>query len=239
MLKNYFFSLLFLFVGFLTSANAQQSPILQAFNCKKEISLDEANKIVAEAQKGFSELRSMRADFYQDSFMLALDESEMSAGKVRLLKPGRMRWDYNTPEEQIFIVKEKDIWLYQPRLSQVMIDTLDKVLISQLPTAFLMGVGDLKKDFSVKSGCSTKDATLLNLMPASDSSESGSLSEFMLLLDSQTYLPKGAKITDLAGNQTAIIFKSIVLNDKAITDADFTYKFPENLDIDDRRKGTS
>jgi outer membrane lipoprotein-sorting protein len=231
-------SLLLVSLPFQLSAESRTSPVLDNFVCKKELSSQEAESSLKATQAGFEQLKSMKAQFYQDSYLMALDESELSAGTVSLLKPGKMRWHYSTPEEQVFIVKDEDIWLYQPRLNQVMIDSVDKVLISQLPTAFLIGIGDLSKDFIIKSACSSKAGIVLKLSPSTTSSDSSNLSDLELLVDHKNFMPLGARVLDVGGNQTSIVLKSIVINDKSVQSKDFEYEFPENLDIDDRRKVT-
>lgn len=214
------------------------SAVLAAFTCAKPIETANAEKIISSVQANFGKIKTLRAQFFQDSYLSSVDQSELSGGDVSLLRPGKMRWHYNTPEEQIFIVKNTSLWLYQPRMNQLIIDSLDKVLISQLPTAFLMGVGDLTKDFSVKSGCETKTAYMLSLIPISKSAEVGELAAFDLLADKVTYLPLGAQVVDVAGNRTSILMRSVVAEDKTVVEKDFDFVAPAEIDVDDRRKST-
>lgn len=214
------------------------SAVLAAFTCVKSIEVVTAQKIVHSVQENFGKVKTLRAQFFQDSYLSSVDQSELSGGQVSLLRPGKMRWHYETPEEQIFIVKNSSLWLYQPRMKQVVIDSLDKVLISQLPTAFLMGVGDLTKDFSIKSACETKNAFLISLLPGAKSAEVGELAAFDLLVDKVTYLPLGAQVTDVAANRTSILMRSVVAEDKTVLDKDFDFIPPNDIDIDDRRKAT-
>lgn len=214
------------------------SAVVSAFACSKDLDLAQGQKIINSVQSSFGKIKNLRAQFFQDSYLSSVDQSELSGGQVSLLRPGKMRWHYDTPEEQLFIVKDLSLWLYQPRMKQVIVDSLDKVMISQLPTAFLMGVGDLSKDFSVKSACETKNAFLLSLMPVSTSAEVGELAAFDLLADKVTYLPLGAQVIDVAANRTTILFRSVVAEDKTITDKDFEFVAPAEIDIDDRRKAS-
>ena len=227
-------------VIFFPAALQAQSPsaVVSAFTCGKSIEVPAAEKVVASVQSSFGKIKTLRAQFFQDSYLSSVDQSELSGGQVTLMRPGKMRWHYDTPEEQIFIVNNSTLWLYQPKMKQVVIDKLDKVLISQLPTAFLMGVGDLTRDFQVKSGCETKGAYLINLAPAAKSAEVGELAAFDLLVDKVNFFPLGAQVVDVAANRTSIILRSLVAEDKSIKEKDFEFVAPDKIDIDDRRKST-
>lgn len=230
-----FFSLsLFLCVSLSAHAEAP-SPVIAAFTCAQQIESVRAKEIVSSVQKNFAQVKSMRAQFFQDSYLASVDQSELSSGNVTLLLPGKMRWHYLSPEEQIFIVKDNSLWLYQPRLQQVVIDSLETVLISQLPTAFLMGVGDLTRDFEVKSACETKTALLLSLVPVKDSKEAQDLAGFDLLVDKGSYLPMGAQVLDVGANRTSILMRALVVDDKTVANKEFEFSAPAGSDIDDRR----
>ena len=36
------------------------------------------------------------------------------SGKVYFSRPGRMRWDYDSPEKKLFLVDGKNVWYYVP-----------------------------------------------------------------------------------------------------------------------------
>jgi len=38
----------------------------------------------------------------------------MEAGKVYFQRPGKMRWDYESPEKNVFVVDGKNAWFYVP-----------------------------------------------------------------------------------------------------------------------------
>ena len=100
-----------------------------------------------------------------------------------------------------------------------------------------MGVGDLTKDFTVKSACETKSAFLISLIPSSTSPEVGELAAFDLLADKVSFLPLGAQVVDVAANRTSILMRSVVAEDKTVLEKDFEFVAPPEIDIDDRRKG--
>jgi hypothetical protein len=125
-----------------------------------------------------------------------------------------------------------------------MVDAIQSALLSDLPIAFLMGLGDLTRDFSVTSGCKTPDGVVVSLKPKAkiNSAESpdsetsgGDLSGFDLLLDEGAALPKGAMVTALGGNVTAIVFEKLRTSAVNAPPGTFVLEYPKGVDIVDRR----
>ncbi len=70
------------------------------------------------------------------------------AGKLMLRKPGRMRWDYTSPEGKLFISDGKNLWLYTPANNRVEKMKLKESDDMRAPLAFLLGRLDFSKEFS-------------------------------------------------------------------------------------------
>ncbi len=219
----------FVFICFGVLFSALLSAQDRAFECLKDIPSD--SQLLSRIQLQYDNVKSLRAEFDQISFMAALDERDISSGTVWYKRPGKMRWHYRVPEEQIFITKDKSLWLYQPVSNQVIVDAFEDVLVSDLPVSFLLGLGDLKKDFTVKSACETSEGIAINLLPVNPDKNLG---KFSLLVSRTSYFPVGAKITDIGGNETIIVFNNSSINEE-IGDKLFDPSFPKGTDIDDRR----
>jgi outer membrane lipoprotein carrier protein len=212
-----------------------------AFQCdpSKKISLKEGEALIDKVQARYQGEQSLRAKFYQYSFLAALDTSELSSGDVFFLKPGKMRWDYKEPDVQIFLVKESIVWFYQEAERQVMINDFDKVVLSDLPVAFLMGIGNLRRDFTLKEGCRNKDGIMLDLraIPKTDRDQADGqpeLAGFKLLIDPETHFPRGAEVAHLGGNLTSILLSGVELGVK-LDPALFEPVFPKGTDTNDLR----
>jgi outer membrane lipoprotein-sorting protein len=152
------------------------------------------------------------------------------------LKPGRMKWHYKEPEEQLFIVNDETVWFYQASEKQVIIDRFSRLLISELPVAFMMGLGNLKEDFTIKNACHGSDGLIFDLAPRKVGADGkqDDLSGFKLLVDEKTFLPKGATVLDVGGNTTAIVFGGIQTGVK-LGEEDFKAEFPKGTDVNDQR----
>jgi outer membrane lipoprotein carrier protein len=214
-----------------------ESDASQAFLCKSALERTALESKLQEAQRAYRGIGSFRARFEQDSFLAALDAQEVSVGTVLFKKPGMMQWQYESPERQTFTLRDKTVWLYQPQVKQVMIDQLSAVILSELPVSFLMGLGDLGRDFELTQGCQTASGTVLVLVPKDKESKTPDqgLKSFKLLLAKKDAFPIGAKIADVAGNVTTLLFKSIDQNPH-MSEKDFVARYPEGTDINDRRR---
>ena len=215
------------------AAAAAEGPAAGAFSCEGTLSRETGVDILNKVQFHYSALKSFEASFTQDSHLAALDQSELSSGQVWFLKPGRMKWIYQVPEPQTFIVREETLWLYQPEQNQIVVDKFSKVLLSELPAAFLMGLGDLSKKFELLSACRNSDGVVLELAPRGK--EESSLQGFWLLVNAATFFPEGARVSDVGGNLTSIILREIKTDMPSIVDGLFKAEYPRGVDLIDRR----
>jgi outer membrane lipoprotein carrier protein len=227
--------ILFFFLLTPLSALAQD----RAFDClaSGKLTKAQAQDLVNSVQSAYSSVSSMEAQFLQSSYLQALDVSELSSGVMKFLKPGKMRWDYEEPEKQSFVVKDSTVYLYQPDQNQMVIDQFSSVVLSDLPVGFIMGIGDLSKSFTIGSACKGPDGTILEMSPAAKpgGKKDDSLKGFKLLVNPSSSMPSGALITDVGGNITSILFREMKINPKLDSTA-FTLKVPKGTDVVDRRE---
>lgn len=222
----------------------------RAFDCVKELAAGEASSEVEKVQEAYGKLSTLRAHFSQESYLAALDISERSEGMVAFRKPGLMKWRYEKPQAQIFLVRDSVVWFYQPVDNQVTIDKFADILISDVPVAFLMGLGDLTRDFELISGCDVVSGIMLEMVPkkggreaaiSSDMSKTKDgqgLREFFLLTNRDDHLPRGAKVVDIGGNITSLVLDSLEPQ-ASLAPAEFDPDFPAGIDVIDRRAGAS
>jgi outer membrane lipoprotein carrier protein len=98
-------------------------------------------------EKFLDELTSLRAEFRQtvtDAHDRVLERAE---GTMALSRPGRFRWNYRVPEQQI-ISDGVTVWLYDVELEQVTVRAAGEALAGT-PAMLLAGTGDLNKEFEI------------------------------------------------------------------------------------------
>ncbi len=212
---------------------------MRAFDCARgtELKSGEGKRLLESVQRTYSGIELLHGKFKQDSYVAALDEGEVSSGEMWFGKPGKMRWVYKEPREQVVVINEGVLWLYQPDKGQVLIDDISQVLLSNLPIVFMTGLGNLSRDFDFEGACRSADGVVLTLQPhkSDPTGQSDPLEGFQLLVDEHQSLPKGAKITSLGGNITAILFEDVRSKGVKVDAATFVLDHPKGVDVIDRR----
>jgi outer membrane lipoprotein carrier protein len=94
-------------------------------------------------------LNTLEADFQQ-----IVDQPEgagvlFSSGTFYLKRPGRLRWEYNPPNNQLIVADGKRIWLYDKELEQVS-HRSQKAALEGTPAQLLSATGPLDQHFEIK-----------------------------------------------------------------------------------------
>ncbi len=109
-----------------------------------------ANSPASDVDKYLTGLSSWSADFKQ-----TIDDGQgkvlrSAAGKFYLQRPGKFRWDYSEPSEQMVLADGKQIWFYDKDLSQANVRNMDSTLAST-PAMLLSGTGSVATQFDIKA----------------------------------------------------------------------------------------
>ena len=71
-----------------------------------------------------------------------------ASGKFYLQRPGKFRWDYAQPSEQLILADGKQIWFYDKDLAQANVRDMDATLAST-PAMLLVGGGSVSSQFDI------------------------------------------------------------------------------------------
>jgi outer membrane lipoprotein carrier protein len=92
----------------------------------------------------YNHLRTLEAEFtevYRGSGI-----ERMETGTLWLKKPGKMRWEYRSPKEKLFVSDGRDAWFYLPDDRQARRTQVKKLDDLRSPLAFLLGKTKLEKE---------------------------------------------------------------------------------------------
>lgn len=92
----------------------------------------------------YNHLHSLQAEFTQIYRGNGMDRSE--SGTLWLKKPRKMRWEYRSPKEKLFLSDGKDAWFYLPEDRQVRRTSVKKLDDLRSPLSFLLGKTQLEKE---------------------------------------------------------------------------------------------
>ena len=117
-----------------------------------------------DVDKYMAGLASWSADFTQ-----TIDDGHgkvlrSAAGKLYLQRPGKFRWDYTEPSEQLVLADGRQIWFYDKDLAQANVRDMDSTLAST-PASLLSEGGSVGTQFDVKSLPSSHGLEWFQLVP--------------------------------------------------------------------------
>ncbi len=92
----------------------------------------------------YNHLQTLQADFTEIYRGTGIDRTE--SGILWLKKPGKMRWEYRSPTEKLFVSDGKDAWFFVPGEKQVTRTEVKKLDDLRSPLAFLLGKTKLEKE---------------------------------------------------------------------------------------------
>jgi outer membrane lipoprotein carrier protein len=123
-----------LLVGFMLSAGAVA---------------EDVHSIAQAVDEHYNHLRSLQAEFtevYRGSGMERTEAGTLWLAKGGLKKPGKMRWEYRSPREKLFVSDGRDAWFYVPDDRQARKTEARKLDDIRSPLAFLLGKSRLEKE---------------------------------------------------------------------------------------------
>jgi outer membrane lipoprotein carrier protein len=92
----------------------------------------------------YNHLRSLEAEFTEVYRGSGMERTE--TGTLWLKKPGKMRWEYRSPREKLFVSDGKDAWFYVPADRQARKTAAKRLEDVRSPLAFLLGKTKLEKE---------------------------------------------------------------------------------------------
>ena len=92
----------------------------------------------------YNHLRSLQTDFTEIYSGAGAERSE--SGTLWLKKPRKMRWEYRSPREKLFVSDGKAVWFYLPAERQLRKTDFKKLDDLRSPIAFLLGKTKLENE---------------------------------------------------------------------------------------------
>jgi outer membrane lipoprotein carrier protein len=105
--------------------------------------------LAAAIDQHYDHLHSLQAQFTEVYRGSGIERTE--SGTLWLKKPGKMRWEYRSPREKLFVSDGKDAWFYVPADRQARKTAARKLDDLRSPLAFLLGKTKLEKELQALS----------------------------------------------------------------------------------------
>ena len=169
--------------------------------------------------------RSAQANFTQ----VVLDQNgkriQSASGVMQFQRPGKFRWTYQKPYEQIIVGDGAKFWLYDVELNQVTVKKLDAALGSS-PAALLSGNNEIERGFTLKESGSQDG---LDWLQAIAKTRDSSFEKILMAFNAQAELVV-MELNDTFGNKTVLRFSAMQRNPK-LSEQQFKFTPPKGADV--------
>jgi outer membrane lipoprotein carrier protein len=174
---------------------------------------DCAAAVARHVQKHYEAVSDLAARFDQTTQVASLGmqgagKPTRSSGDAVFAKPGRMRWHYKQPSESLVVSDGKTAWIYDKAANEAQHLPGAEGLMSGAAVQFLIGNGDLLRDFKVRALECDGDPVRLELVPV----EPATYEKLEIAADRASGEVRETAIYDLVGNVTRIVFHDVQTN---------------------------
>jgi outer membrane lipoprotein carrier protein len=170
-----------------------------------------AERAAAALQRRYESVRDLEASFEQTTRSVALGQpgaTAKSSGSVVFAKPGRMRWTYADPEPSLVVSDGKQLWIYDPANREAQRLTVTEAYLSGAALSFLLGEGEILRDFDVTGLECGERAALLDLVPR----QPATYERLRARVDPRSGELLETTVIDLLGNSTTVALRDLRVN---------------------------
>jgi outer membrane lipoprotein carrier protein len=199
-------------------------------------------------QERYEQAASLRCDFRQIYRSGATGKLTENTGELAMKKPGKMRWDYKTPEDKLYISDGETVYWYLPADRQVTRMKLSDTDQQQTQIRFLMGEGDLVRDFTITDASADlneleyfilhryrddlpdyEGSFFLRMLPKQEED----YDYLIMVVNPKDYDVERLLVFDSLGNCTDYMF--LMIERPQISDDFFKFTIPRGVEVFDER----
>jgi outer membrane lipoprotein carrier protein len=149
---------------------------------------------------------------------------ESAWGTFAFSRPGKFRWSYEKPHQQVLVGDGAKLWIYDPDLKQVTVKHIDAAM-SSTPAALLAGKDDITKLFTLRDAGSEGG---LDWVEATPKAADTGFERVRLGLKGRTLA--AMELYDSLGGRTKLQFAGLKANAPVPADA-FKFTPPAGADV--------
>ena len=168
---------------------------------------------------------SAQANFTQEVRDKSGKRIQSASGTMQFVRPGKFRWVYQKPFEQLIVGDGEKFWLHDVELNQVTVKKIDAALGSS-PAALLSGSNEIERDFQLKD-IGTKDN--LEWLQATPRAQDTSFEKVLMAFNAQSELMV-MELQDVFGHTTVLRFSKLKRNPQ-LSPQLFKFVPPKGADV--------
>jgi len=171
-----------------------------------------------------NDTKTSKGTFKQSVTSKTRPAPQNSTGTFAFARPGKFRWTYDKPFEQLIVGDGTRVWVYDRDLNQVVVRKLD-VALGATPAALLAGDNALEKNFDLTAGVSNDALEFVDATPKSPESQFT-----RVRIGFRDNLPRRMELTDTFGQTTTLDFTSVERN-PTLAATSFRFDVPQGADV--------
>ena len=171
-----------------------------------------------------NDTKTAKGTFKQSVASKTRPAPQNSTGTFAFLRPGKFRWTYDKPFEQLIVGDGTRVWVYDRDLNQVVVRKLD-VALGATPAALLAGDNALEKNFDLTAGVSNDTLEFVEATPKTSESQFT-----RVRIGFRDNLPRRMELTDAFGQITTLDFASVERN-PVLAATLFRFDVPSGADV--------
>ncbi|MDC1312261.1 outer membrane lipoprotein chaperone LolA [Burkholderiales bacterium] len=179
---------------------------------------------IEELQNFVGQSVSGQSTFVQRVYDSAGELVQVSSGDLKFSRPGKFKWHYFEPYEQLLVGDGDFLWVYDLDLMQVTRVSLDLALGSS-PAALLYGSEDIDSYFGLEALESEGELVRVRVIPYE---ESGLFERIEIGLVAS--MVQNMTLYDYFGQKTVIEFGQFSIPSN-FDENEFEFEVPENVDL--------
>lgn len=199
-----------------------------------------ARELAQALQRKYDGIRDFSADFIHKYRGGVLKKELIERGHLLVKKPGKMRWEYQAPEQKLFVSDGVKAYSYIPQDRQVIVSSIPPGDDLGAATLFLTGKGNLLRDYTVsrvapqssaangaRESSSARNNLALKLVPKSPQRDY----DWLVIEAAPDSLQlRGLVTADAQGGEASFSFANLKEN-TGLADKEFIFTIPRGVDV--------
>jgi outer membrane lipoprotein carrier protein len=165
---------------------------------------------------------SARGEFVQR--VIRNNATQQSSGNFVFQRPGKFRWAYEKPYEQLIVADGQRLTMFDKDLNQATVRKLQAALPSS-PASILFGSNDFEREFEVSDAGARDGMEWIRAQPRAKDTPFERIE-----IGFRDGLPGGMLLVDSFGNTTRLQFSKVERNPKLDADS-FRFTPPKGADV--------
>ncbi|MDR3395579.1 MAG: outer membrane lipoprotein chaperone LolA [Parasulfuritortus sp.] len=168
--------------------------------------------------------KTLQGTFNQVVYDRKNQKTQDASGEFYFSRPGKFRWVYSKPYEQLIVGDGKKVWIYDADLAQVTEKKMDQA-IGESPAALLAGSSEIDNFFNLKDIGQNNG---LEWLEATPKGKDGTFAWVRLGFKGSTVL--SMELKDNFGQTTLLKFSALKENDQLKPEL-FSFTPPKGADV--------